>query len=798
MATIHHPPPPGVTPFAIYEDPEDQEPLSPSEVFEGDISFNSELSRPLGDDAMPSIELEQEGEDGAELVPYRSSYTSRKATTQPRRSSGVTHYSFISALPSETSVSSRPVAPASHAANERYTPQKERPRFRNPESVRAMQMSSPPPLPTYEASRERMKGSYKVATPSRSGRSETPVSRQSGSRRGSIREHHSPRPTPIPQQAPLVLLHVTILPMQVPFSHDLMVRIMPDWLVENYKLLEEKLQDIILMRRGLLIPHPRDEYDLLEERILENLELKTPRLLKCGHFVPPDDDTDIEEDDDVASVPDDTTGRGSRMSGGTLTENMLDHASMCVDCHRELKRPGKGVGAGSRKWDIKIYAANGLMRAAAWSACWNDMERCDVEISPWVPEEVRKTLERRVQEEQEADKRKQLYAVELQRQIQEAATKQKILEEEASEKKKLEELELQKSFEAAAAALERSVEEKAAERRRFEEVLEEKIEEAKEAVRLELEAQTLAESNAIAERLRTLEVALKEQTISEAEDLPRQESSSSKDIPAVQLRRRQRSMSYRPHATEIPLGTLLKNYFLVLLGDKRNFAILLLGATVVFMSMNMDITWRQQLLAPQIVGVPNEVALLDHVSTISVMATTTATSFSTLTVTEVHTADTGLRTSAPTSETTNLLAKGIEMSTSTGETPSPTSPASSAEAIVVETVAEDAVAVEAVVDGDDAVVDVAVADEAVAEHAVVELPNAKTELIAHLDEYLAMEALEENASVSAPVGPTSEEIMADELSATDRKIHEPEFCVLETIQDSIFQTSIRFCPKSEL
>lgn len=151
-----------------------------------------------------------------------------------------------------------------------------------------------------------------------------------------------------------------------------MVRVMPEWLVENYKVLEEKLQDIILMRRGLLIPHPRDEYDLLEERILESLELKTPRLLKCGHFVPPDTDTD-ESEDEVASVTDDCTGRGSRMSGGTLTLDHESHMDACVDCHRELKRPGKGVGAGRRRWDLKIYAANGLMREAAWTACWNDM-----------------------------------------------------------------------------------------------------------------------------------------------------------------------------------------------------------------------------------------------------------------------------------------------------------------------------------------------------------------------------------------------------------------------------------------
>lgn len=632
MSTTHRSPAPGLTSFAIYEDPEVEELLSPTEMFEGDMSFNSELSIPA-DEAIPNIELEEEPTDV--LQPYRSSYTSRKSTLQPRRSSGATgRYSIVSAIPSESSIASHPAAPTSDTAEARYSPQKDRPRFRNPESVRAMQMSSPP-LPTVETSRERLKGSYKLMTPSRSGRSETPVSKKSGSRRNSLREHHSPMPTPAPQQAPLVLLHVTILPPQVPYSHDLMVRIMPEWLVENYKLLEEKLQDIILMRRGLLIPHPRDEYDLLEERILESLELKTPRLLKCGHFVPPEDDADKEEDEDEASMLDDNTGRGSRMSGGTFTEELeggigaADH-SMCADCHHELKRPGKGVGAGTRRWDIKIYAANGLMRANAWAACWGEMERCDVELQPWIPDDLRKTLERRVIEEQEAEKRKHMYAVELQRQIQESTSKQKIAEEEAAERKRLEELELQKSFEAAAAALGRSIEEKAAEKKRFEDAIEEKIKEAKESMRLEVEAQAQAEANALAERLRNLETALQEQNKSTIE--------STSEYAATQAPLR---------AADIPISTLLKNYVLVLLKDQRNFIILVLGALVIVLAMNMGTEPRFQMAS-----ITAESSSLGPVHTIAVTttATTTTTAYATLTVTEVQTATSIQEIVVPTAE----------------------------------------------------------------------------------------------------------------------------------------------------
>lgn len=553
-----------------------------------------------------------------ELEPYRSSFTARNPISDPRRSSGATHYSLISAIPSESSLSSNPNGHASQSIEARYTPRKDRPPFRNPESVRAMQMSSPPPLPTTEASRERLKGAYKPATPSRGAQAETPVSRRSGSRRESIREQHSPRPSATPQQAPLVLLHVTILPMQVPYPHGVMAKVMPEWLVENYKILEEKLQDIILMRRGLLIPHPRDEYDLLEERILESLELKTPRILKCGHFVPPEDDSDKEEEDDVVGLMDDATGRGSRMSGGTLTSERNMHGledGTCTDCHRELKKPGKGIGAGSRKFDIKVYAANGLMRAAAWGACWGDMERCDVEISPWIPEEIRKGLEKKVFQEQEASKQKQAYAVELQRQIHEAAAKQKAIESEAHDKKKQEEEERQKSLEAAAAAMQRSIEEKEAEKKKFEQVLQSKIEEAKEAVRLELEAKAVVEYDAVAERLRALEAMLEKKKADSDLNLSRKE--------------RRPSLTSRPRAADFPLSTLMKNYFKVLLGDQRNLVILGLSAAVVFLAMNIRTSGTQQLVSPQLTAVPNA-----QVS--SAVAITTATSFLTFTVTETQ------------------------------------------------------------------------------------------------------------------------------------------------------------------
>lgn len=649
MATVHPSPPPGATPFAIYEDPEEHDPLSPSELYEGDLSFSSDLSG--ADVAIPTIEGHHDLQEEPE--PYSGSYTSRRSS---RRGSAVTTNSLISSLPSDISVASKPVPPA-NALESRYSPRKERPPFRNPSSVRAMQMASPPPLLAPETSRERARGSYKLATPSRTQRSEsvsTTGTRRSRSHRDSLHRDYqavSPRPSATPQPLPLVLLHVTILPMQMPYTPDIMVKIMPDWLVENYKVLEDKLQDIVLMRRGLLIQHPRDEYDLLEERILESLELKTPRLLKCGHFVAPDsDDDDTQESDEETAR--DHAGRDSRMSGGTVTGEVdpelryptpnSDDANVCMDCHRLVKKPGHGVGAGTKRWDIKIYAANGLMRAGAWAAAWSEMERCDVEISPWIPHEVRKTLEKRLEQEQEAAKAKALYAAELQRHIDDEALLQKKLEDDMAARKLAEEADLQRRVELEAAALKEKLEEEAAEKRELEATLNQKIEDAKEAIRLEFEAQALAEANCVAERFRAMEDALKTEREKAAAQSPPVQAPRESFRSRSRSRHRYRSRSRRPQIQEIPLSTLLKNYTVLQLQDARNFSILVLGALVVFLLTNINPSWQtlQQTTFDETPMLPSDKGVESVASVIiTSTATMTATSYSTFILTETRTAE---------------------------------------------------------------------------------------------------------------------------------------------------------------
>ncbi|KAL9615189.1 MAG: hypothetical protein Q9167_000395 [Letrouitia subvulpina] len=247
--------------------------------------------------------------------------------------------------------------------------------FRNPSSVRALQMETTPPpfLPSSPFQNHSV-----LTTPSLSG---TPRSHHSAM--------HSPTKKPpnkkVRKEYPLVLLHVTLLPI-ISYPEEALRQILPDYIVENWKILRERVTETVL-ERGILIPHPREDYDLLEERLLESLDLKSPRILKCGHF-------HIDTDEDV------------RAGGSNANIYDAEHGDedTCEDCGRKLKLGRFGCGSGNGRWDIKIFAANGLMRAGAWSAAWREMERVDVEILPWMDEEMKRELTLRMLEEQQLAK----------------------------------------------------------------------------------------------------------------------------------------------------------------------------------------------------------------------------------------------------------------------------------------------------------------------------------------------------------------------------------------------------------
>lgn len=261
----------------------------------------------------------------------------------------------ISRIPSATSYMQPP------ADSTPRTPSKvlSRPPFRTPSSVRAMQMSSPTPS-IFSSPRSTKRH---LPTVSRIG---TPNSHTSPSKR-------TPTRFKAKKELPLVLLHVTVLPLQWPYSHLMSSSDVPDSLhgvKESWRLLQEKLGDTVL-ERGILLPHPQDSYEVLEERLLEALELPVhPRalILTCGHYMGPSETPSSDEE-----------------AGDYWSREQREERKWCDICGRDVRVEEVGdVEKGERRFRVKIYASNGLMRAGAWAAAWREMERVDVEIEPFV------------------------------------------------------------------------------------------------------------------------------------------------------------------------------------------------------------------------------------------------------------------------------------------------------------------------------------------------------------------------------------------------------------------------------
>jgi hypothetical protein len=206
-----------------------------------------------------------------------------------------------------------------------------------------------------------------------------------------------------PQLMPLVLLHVSILPCTMPaYSRQSLDTLAPKWVVDNYHLLREKLGDAVLAR-GVLIPHPGEEFDVLEERLLETLELCTPRLLGCGHFYAGSDTEDEEEPQRSKEDQEGLRAICDFAHNDRKADSEDNEAEeVCETCSHHMRLPNKGAGRGSRRWDVKFFAANGLMREGAWSAAWREMERVDVEITPWMPQDVKRALDQALDDEHKA------------------------------------------------------------------------------------------------------------------------------------------------------------------------------------------------------------------------------------------------------------------------------------------------------------------------------------------------------------------------------------------------------------
>ncbi|KAG5288845.1 hypothetical protein I7I50_01349 [Histoplasma capsulatum G186AR] len=276
--------------------------------------------------------------------------------------------------------------------------------FRHPSSVRAMQMGDEEDYDGYGYEYDNEK-----TTPSRSrkrrgnGRGHSCQSVSGMSMRSLVSTPPSARwnyksPStkgePVQKEYPLVLLHCTLLPPSLSLPHglgrpsaQLLEEILPEKYWARWKLLEDKIVNSGVLRdRGLLISHPQEMYDLLEERLLESLELVRPRL-GYGHFLGREDE-DSADDDDGDKKPD------AKEDCGDFSDGC--EGEQCADCGARVLRHLEGE---KRKWEIKVYAANGLMRAGAWAAAWREMEKVDVEVGLALPVEIKRELERRITEE---------------------------------------------------------------------------------------------------------------------------------------------------------------------------------------------------------------------------------------------------------------------------------------------------------------------------------------------------------------------------------------------------------------
>lgn len=190
------------------------------------------------------------------------------------------------------------------------------------------------------------------------------------------------------KEYPLVLLHVTLLPIELRWRAEALRDLLPPKTFENLQLLRSKVSETIA-QRGILIPHPREEYELLEERLLEALDLKKERVTKCGHFR------------SRYSTSSSSSSEGSVQSGDSALGSSIEGSSVeiCSVCYHHIKDSEV-----QNPWSIKVFAANGLMRAAAWTAAWSEMERVDIEILPWINEDLRRQLDARMADEEAEEK----------------------------------------------------------------------------------------------------------------------------------------------------------------------------------------------------------------------------------------------------------------------------------------------------------------------------------------------------------------------------------------------------------
>ncbi|KAJ9143391.1 Midasin [Pleurostoma richardsiae] len=276
--------------------------------------------------------------------------------------------------------------------------QSPRPAFRSPSSVRAIQMSSPAPsLFGSPRSAKRHTGLSGNGLPTISRLGSPTVSAQY-----SPKGRSTPPRFKIKKEAPLVLLHATLLPLRWPWgdvlnamdstivhSRDGVYPYIPSESLKNLRDAWRQLQDRVgdtVLERGILLPHPQNDYEVLEERLLEALDLplrRRARILQCGHYLGPANEMSLDDSEDDNEDEYESHSAGARRHD--------DKRHWCSTCQGEIKYEELGQ---TRVFRIKVYASNGLMKAGAWDACWKEMERVDIEVEPIIEPTIQAELEK--------------------------------------------------------------------------------------------------------------------------------------------------------------------------------------------------------------------------------------------------------------------------------------------------------------------------------------------------------------------------------------------------------------------
>ncbi|KAK8435824.1 hypothetical protein IWX49DRAFT_400969 [Phyllosticta citricarpa] len=359
---------------------------------------------------------------------------------------------------------------------------------------------------------------------------------------------------------PLILLHATVLPVAPPAALSTMAAANLPWHVQqNWRLLEQKLSDPVLMSRGLLLPHPRDEYDLLEERLLEALELKTPRVWRCGHFYGSEEGgdtskkradsaigTDEERPESLQQCATDSFPGSNNAVDSSGSDNEDDAEAtdvpVCTLCREPLHVPPSLDSGAPNRWDIRIFAANGLMRSSAWSAAWSEMERVDVAITPLLTSAQRLALAAQVEREARQAEQLEMAREEESR----LAAAQRVYNQELErERQRVREMERERA-------------------------LAQDVAERQEADKLRYMA---AAAVAAAAERRVVEERARDE-----------ERRRAREVKELEMARRREDLEHRKallaEKQQMPLSRLLGNCVVVLATDKRTVAALLLGVFI--------------------------------------------------------------------------------------------------------------------------------------------------------------------------------------------------------------------------